>query len=66
MYLLSARNNQETGKPDHGRNSAHGKSNKHANDNVPHDIHFNLKPAKHFLHPVCSSQRPLQLYTGSP
>jgi hypothetical protein len=38
VYLLRAGNDHEAGKPDDTRHGTHGESNKHANDNLLHDI----------------------------
>jgi hypothetical protein len=38
VYLLRAGNDHEAGKPDDARHGTHGESNKHANDNLLHDI----------------------------
>jgi len=46
MYLLSAGNDQEAGKPENTRHGAHCKSNKHADDNLLHNIPLILQPAK--------------------
>jgi len=46
MYLLSASNDQEAGKPDYTCNGAHGKSHKNTDDNLLHNIPFILQPAK--------------------
>jgi hypothetical protein len=42
VYLLRAGNYQDAGKPDYTRDGAHGQSNKHADDNLLHDIPFIL------------------------
>lgn len=46
MYLLRAGNDHEAGKPDDTRHGTHGESNKHANDNLLHDIPFIVQPAE--------------------
>lgn len=38
VYLWRAGNDYEAGEPDNARYSTHSKSNKHADDNLPHDI----------------------------
>src|SRR5882724_11198210 len=38
VYLWRAGNNYEAGKSDQTRHATHGKSNKHADDNLLHDI----------------------------
>jgi hypothetical protein len=46
MYVLGAGNDQEAGKPKHTRHGAHENRNKHADDNLLHNIPSIMQPAK--------------------
>ncbi len=47
VYSWRAGNNHEAGKSDQSRHATHRKSNKHADDNLLHDIPFSLQPSKY-------------------
>jgi len=66
MYLLSAGNDQKAGKPDHPRDDAHDKGNKHADDNLLHDIPFILPTSETRLSALAHPKGTLHFNTGFP